>query len=390
MQNWQATLRQMLDRADSLSDTFRARLQSMFGGRDPLHIVPYMGYGTREQFFLSGRVLAQKSFIPSEEADTVWENLVNTYNRFASDEVPGAHIRARFQDSAYDTMTDGEGYFRLAFPPGTALDDRLWYEVALELLDPRPQGGHQISAMGRVLVPPATASFGVISDIDDTVVWSNVAAKLHMVVMVALQNARTRMPFPGVSGFYRALQQGSSGGEQNPLFYVSSSPWNLYEPLLEFFQIHRIPLGPLFLRDFGDHLLFGGAHHHHHHKLSQIEPILELYPQLPFVLIGDSGEQDPEIYRQVVHTFPTRVRVIYIRNVTPDPARLAAIDALVAEVRQTGCQLILTPDSEGAATHAAAEGLIATEALTAVRTEKARDESASDIQGMVDEPHGDV
>jgi phosphatidate phosphatase APP1 len=334
-------------------------------------------------------VLAQKSFIPSEEADTVWENLVNTYHRFASDEIPGAHIRARFQDSTYDTMTDSEGYFRLAFPPGTALADRLWYEVALDLLDPRPQGGHQVAAVGRVLVPPATAAFGVISDIDDTVVWSNVAAKLHMVVMVALHHARTRVPFPGVAGFYRALQQGRSGHEQNPLFYVSSSPWNLYEPLLEFFQIHRIPLGPLFLRDFGDHLLFS-AHHHQHHKLSQIAPILELYPQLPFVLIGDSGEQDPEIYRQVVHTFPTRIRVIYIRNVTSDPARLAAIDALVAEVRHTGCQLILTPDSEGAATHAAAEGLIATEALRAVRTEKARDASAADIQEMVDAPHDDV
>jgi phosphatidate phosphatase APP1 len=373
MQNWQATIRQMLDRADSLSDTWRARLKSTFGVGGPLHIVPYVGYGTRETFLLSGRVLAQKPFMPSEAADTVWENLLNTYNRFASDEVPGAHIRARFQERDYDTMTDGEGYFRLAFQPGTALDDRLWYEVALDLLAPQPPGGPRVSAMGRVLAPPATASFGVISDIDDTIVWSNVAAKLNMMWMMALRNARTRMPFPGVAGFYRALQQGSSGREQNPIFYVSNSPWNLYEPLLEFFQLHQMPLGPLFLRDFGDHLLFG-AQRQHHHKLSQIESILELYPQLPFVLIGDSGEQDPEIYCQVVQQFPTRIRVIYIRNFTPDPARLAAIDALVAEVRHTGCQLILTPDSEGAATHAAAEGLIATEALVAVRTEKARDE----------------
>jgi phosphatidate phosphatase APP1 len=378
MQNWHATIQQILDRADSLSDTVRARLKSMFGVSSPLHIVPYMGYGTRETFLLSGRVVVQKPFIPSEEADTIWENLLNTYNRFASDEVPGAHLRARFQERDHDTMTDGEGYFRFAFPPGIALDDRLWYEVALDLLTPQPQGGSPVSALGRVLVPPATASFGVISDIDDTVVWSNVASKLRMMWTVALHNARMRMPFPGVVGFYRALQQGSSGREQNPLFYVSSSPWNLYEPLLEFFQLHQMPLGPLFLRDFGDHLLFG-AHHHHHHKLGQIASLLDLYPQLPFILIGDSGEQDPEIYCQIVRTFPTRIRVIYIRNVTPDPARLAAIDALVAEVRHTGCQLVLTPDSEGAATHAAAEGLIATDALAAVRMEKARDERAADL-----------
>jgi phosphatidate phosphatase APP1 len=97
---------------------------------------------------------------------------------------------------------------------------------------------------------------------------------------------------------------------------------------------------------------------------------------LPFVLIGDSGEQDPEIYRQIVEENPKRVRVIYIRSVNRHPSRIQAIDKLVEEVRETECQLVLTPDSEFAAAHAAAEGLISTDELACIRSEKKNDKSA--------------
>jgi phosphatidate phosphatase APP1 len=226
-----------------------------------------------------------------------------------------------------------------------------------------------------VLVPPATARFAVVSDIDDTVIWTNVGNRLKMVLTVALLNERTRVPFPGVAGFYQALARGAGGAEQNPIFYVSSSPWNLYDLLVAFLDIHAIPRGPLFLRDYGLRTLLTPGQSRAH-KMSRIEPLLQLYPHLPFVLIGDSGEQDPEIYRDVVAKYPDRVRVIYIRSVNPDPARIAAIDALVAEVRKTGCQLVLAPDSEYAAAHAAAEGLIAPAALPDVRAEKRQDEQA--------------
>jgi len=83
--------------------------------------------------------------------------------------------------------------------------------VELELLAPRAGA----TATGKVLVPPARARFGVISDIDDTVVQSHVTRKLRMVVGLALSNARTRKPFEGVAAFYRALHEGA-GGEGNP------------------------------------------------------------------------------------------------------------------------------------------------------------------------------
>src|SRR5690606_25328263 len=150
-----------------------------------------------------------------------------------------------------------------------------------------------VVATGRALVPPATARFGVISDIDDTVLWTNARNRLRMIAMLMRTNAHTRKPFKGVSAFYRALRDGASGDEGNPIFYVSSSPWNLYVPLVDFLDAQGVPHGPLLLKDYGDHTLFA-ANEHGTHKSAAIERIFATYPRLSFVLIGDSGEQDPE------------------------------------------------------------------------------------------------
>ncbi|MBE7472747.1 MAG: hypothetical protein DPW09_30995 [Anaerolineae bacterium] len=348
--------------------------------RDPIIISPYLGYGSPTRLYLSGRVLEDEGFIPLDEVDSPLENLLNMFKRFESDEVGGARLLARFQGVEQEEVTDREGYFHLELEPPQPLADGEWYQVALELPDYLDQSGQPVKATGQVLVPPASARFGVISDIDDTIVWSNAVNKLQMLLIVLLRNERTRVPFKGVAGFYQALRQGAGGSERNPIFYVSSSPWNLYNLLLEFMTLHQIPVGPILLRDYGGRSLFS-AGDHYAHKLSKIEPLLQLYPDLPFILIGDSGQQDPEIYREIVKKYPRRIRVIYIRSVNPDPARIAAIDALIAEVQKLDCQLVLVPDSEFAAAHAAAEGLIAPESLALVRAHKTDDQQAPAVDG---------
>jgi phosphatidate phosphatase APP1 len=120
------------------------------------------------------------------------------------------------------------------------------------------------------------------------------------------------------------------------------------------------------LRDFGLRMK-------KNHKHEAIEAILDTYPALRFILIGDSGEEDPEIYAAIVRRHPRRIRAIYIRSVDPRPSRAAAIQKLIAEVAPTGCQLVLAPDSEYAAAHAAAEALISARDLADVRADKKAD-----------------
>ena len=110
----------------------------------------------------------------------------------------------------------------------------------------------QAASIGEVLVaPPARRRSASISDLDDTVIQSRVTSFLQAVRTVMLGNARTRLPFPGVAAFYRALERGGDGGdEQNPIFYVSSSPWNIHDLIAEFLDVQGIPTGPIRLRDW--------------------------------------------------------------------------------------------------------------------------------------------
>ena len=136
---------------------------------------------------------------------------------------------------------------------------------------------------------------GVVSDLDDTVVQSRITNFLQAVRTMMLGNARTRLPFPGVAAFYRALERGSDGKRRNPIFYVSSSPWNIYDLIADFMQVQGIPAGPIQLRDWDITLSALSSNRHRDFKEPVIREILELNPTLPFILIGDNGQHDPEI-----------------------------------------------------------------------------------------------
>ena len=152
------------------------------------------------------------------------------------------------------------------------------------------------------------------------------------------------------------------GRAYNPIFYVSSSPWNIYDLLEDFLDVHGVPAGPLFLKDWSLTVL--GKHRAH--KLGVIRMLLRTYPELPFVLIGDSGERDPEIYHQAVREHPGRIRAIYIRDVTA-AGRDSEVRAIAREMRNLRVEMVLTPETGVTAEHAAAEGLIAPDAVPGIR-----------------------
>jgi phosphatidate phosphatase APP1 len=321
------------------------------------HIQPYRGHGTAEVLHLSGRVF-EGSPVPAASADDpTLLNLRHAVRRLASDEVPAARVRASVGDVQRTILTDDEGYFEVTLPVTTSPGaGEAWRAVTLELLDPRPANG-VVQANALAIVPPAGARFGIISDIDDTVVQTDVANVLRMLRLVLLANAHSRLPFAGIAAFYRALHNGSAGAFTNPIFYVSSSPWNFYDLLTEVFEVHDIPVGPLRLKDYGlsrDLLLSRG---HEEHKIGSIEKIFATHPALRFVLLGDSGQHDPEIYHEVVRRHPGRVETIYIRNVGT-AARGAEVHAIAADISAYGAEMVLVQDTLAAARHAAEHGLI--------------------------------
>ncbi|NVO29573.1 App1 family protein [Hymenobacter lapidiphilus] len=360
------------------ADESLTRLRSRLGLLHPLQLVPYRSYGTPERLYVKGRLLTDRGINEPVDDDSRWRNLLNMYRRFDSNEIAGAQISIRPTDgTTHPILTDEEGYFTLNLAPQSlpVPVDFLWYpvEVALQQAPPPLPTPHGLHANAMVLIPPPDAEYGVISDLDDTVIETSATNLLRMARTVLLRNARSRLPFKGVAEFYRQLQLGRNGKRNNPFFYVSSSPWNLYDLLDDFLELNGIPPGPLLLRDASLKRQTAAASSHHAHKLHEIENLLLTYPLLPFILIGDSGQEDANIYREVVRRHPGRILAIYIRDVNRAD-RAALVEQVREDLQGDKVELLLVQDTVQAAEHAAATGLILHEAIPAVEQEKAKDE----------------
>ena len=325
-------------------------------GARPIVVAAYRSYGTSDRVFVRGRVLADPGVARAAPDDRWMRNLRRTWRRMRSREVPHARVLIRFQGSETEAVANGEGHIHTWLVPDAPLvPDRSWHPVVLEVLSPPTNGPGRGETS--VLVPSPAARLGVISDIDDTVIQTDVARLASMVADVAFGSAHTRAPFPGVGAFFRALHAGT-GPEPNPVFYVSNGPWNLYDVFEHFLELRGIPPGPVELRDWGAPWREIKRVGRYEHKLESIRRIFRTLPGLPLILIGDSGEDDPEIYRDLVHEFPSRVPAVYIRDVSRNPLRRGEIHRLAEEVSAAGSALVLARNTLAAARHAAEHGWI--------------------------------
>lgn len=356
-------------KADDLIFDLRARI----GATNPVQIITYRSYGTLERLYVKGRVLEDKGIRKATANDNLLEKVLAMYKRFETNEVPEAKLSLELQGKRYEVSTDDEGYFIVNLQPSSPLQwEDMWHEVEIELVESKIKFEKPVRAVAEVLVPPADAEYGIISDIDDTIVRTGATNLLAMSRNTFLHNAYTRLPFAGVAEFYKSLQLGRNGKRNNPFFYVSSSPWNLYDLLVDFMDLNKIPEGPLLLRDFGLDKNKSGSSDHMGHKFHEINNIFTAYPHLNFVLIGDSGQEDPKIYREVVKRFPGRVLAIYIRDVQLADRERIAID-ISKELVEVNVEMVIVDNTVEAAKHAAERRLIFTEAIPEIVEEKQKD-----------------
>lgn len=337
-------------------------------GRGGIVVHAYRGYGSHKEVFVMGRVFRQPSLGISAQEGTLARDLVDILRRMLRWGVKHVEVTLTLNGKQKTVTTDRDGYFNVqmvAKPPLPG--DQIWHRGELCVAT---RDEHTVNSAAEIYVPPQAVDLAVISDIDDTVMYTGVANKLKMMYRLFFKKAHQRTAFPGVAAFYQALFAGADGQRRRPMLYVSRGPWSIYEVLEEFFQRNGIPVGPiLFLREWGLTLQRPLPRRATEHKVQLIEQMLTLYDTLPFVLIGDSGQHDPETYARIVHNYPGRIRAIYIRNVNHDATRDEAIARLADEVAETGCALILASDSIRMAEHAHSKGMISAAGLEAVRRE---------------------
>ena len=314
--NWSAWLRRKIHYAEGRLDNRRRSLRRRLGLSKPAIIQPYLGFGTSERLWFRGRVLEDRGEVEHLNSHSLLTNLRYTYKRYASREIPGATVGWELGSQSGELITDDEGYFDLTIAPGADFDeDGPWQNIDIKLLDAGKAEAPPLEARCRVRTPRPEALFGVISDIDDTIVKTGAFNFLKHWRTVVSHSAAGRQVLPGTSALYTALAEGPSGPETNPIVYVSSSPWNLADLFERFMALNDIPLGPMMLKDFGldETKWFTGGHTGHKGKM--IDRVMKTWPNLNFILIGDSGQRDADIYADAIERHPGRVMAVFIRDV---------------------------------------------------------------------------
>ena len=213
---------------------------------------------------------------------------------------------------------------------------------------------------GEILIPPVDAKFGVISDIDDTIIHTGLTSrfKWRVVKNTFFKRAEKRIPLEGAAEFYTKLQKGKTGNDCNPIFYVSHSPWNLYRYLELFLKKNAFPKGSILLRDFANPfttLFHPKTKGEKPEKQKEILNILKTYPQLSFILIGDSGEHDPDIYIEIAEAHPERILAIYLRSVN-HRKKMIRVKGLFNDYETV--PVLLVENSEAAMAHAQKMGFL--------------------------------
>jgi phosphatidate phosphatase APP1 len=333
------------------------------GVRTPknFRIVPHLGHAGALQAVVRARALDNVEPAAAVEGEGLRPALRRTLARFLTRELPGVPLRVRLGEAAVKVETDAEGYIDVRLDRGLPPSAGPWTDAVVELAGPYRgvRGEHRATVPVRVPGPQVT--FGIVSDVDDTILRTGAQRALGMTVRTFTGSELTRTAMPGAPELYRALAAGASGADENPVFYVSSSPWNLHGFLRSFLEHRGFPLGPLLLRDF---LGTGERRTHATGKLAGIQEVLTTHPYLRFVLLGDSGQHDPEIYAEAVRRYPGRILAVYIREVRLDP-----LDGRVESVQEDWddtVPFVLAADSAAIARHAAELGLIGPDAVASV------------------------
>lgn len=289
------------------------------GKLDSIEAEPFLAFGNGEKIFTKGRVIsAYRQSRPS--ARNNWrKNILATIRRYSVVGIPEVKVKISLGSIDYFVESDLDGVFEISLEDINPEIEYIYYRIL------SGSGAAQTKKV-KLKIDRFSSPIGVISDIDDTVLISHATEIGKKFWLSISKNAYTRRPLPGVSEFYKKL---TCNGEY-PIFYVSSSDWSLFDLIKDFLSYRNIPLGPILLKDKHINLknIWKSGGGSHEHKKEKIKLVMDMYPEMVFDLIGDSGQHDPEIYEEIINEFPDRIKTVFIRIVNPTKDEIGRRDRL--------------------------------------------------------------
>jgi len=323
-------------------------------GKSKTTVNIYHGYGHSEDLVVYGHVLKSMPATLQHDFKHPIKNMLQLLRLFFVKPVANARVRLYWNSQVLETLTEQDGFFKFEWQ-STEHVPAGWHEVIVCHIDEKDKVIRE--GKGNVFVPHVT-QYAFISDVDDTVMVSHSSTIIKRLRELFIKNARTRSIFPDVAAHYEMLaKSNTSPSTPNPFFYVSSSEWNLYHYLVEFFRFNGLPEGTFMLSQIKQWFqLFKTGKTKHEGKLLRIMRIFEAFPLQEFILIGDNSQSDPAIYKAIIDKFPGKIHAVYLRNIKKENE--GATRMLLAGLQRKGVHTCLFEHNAEAIIHSKKIGLI--------------------------------
>ncbi|MGR0320443.1 App1 family protein [Agromyces sp. ZXT2-3] len=275
-------------------------------------VVPYTGYGSTEWVRVLCRVLLSKPIRPDETSRRRRrrrEQGIRGWRSFTSVPVGDVPVTIEVGGQRIEVLADRGGVVDTKVPvrlePG-------WTHVIIST-----HGAEPVEAP--ILVVGPDIDFGVLSDVDDTVMVTALPRPFVAAWNTFVLDEHARSPTPGMAVLYERLARRHPG---SPVVYLSTGAWNVAPTLTRFLSRNLYPAGPLLLTDWGpthDRWFRSGREH----KSDNLRRLAEEFPHIRWLLIGDDGQHDEDLYAAFAAEHPDQVAAVAIRELSPGEAVLA-------------------------------------------------------------------
>lgn len=272
----------------------------------------YRGYANEQELIVMGHVFRPTSIEEYNFQKKNLKNATSVIKMFQIKTQANADVYLEHNKTKIHTKTLNDGYFKFCVP----LDQDTnygWIDYEVSIIHE-----NKTLVSKNSYIRPHKGNLGIISDIDDTFLVSHTLNPLKKLYVLLFKNINKRKIYEDVVTHYQALSTAGRENKEefNAFFYVSSSEWNLYRFITNFTEIHKLPKAVLLLKDIKTSLtdFFLTGRGNHNHKFEKIKHILEFYPTLEYVLLGDDSQHDPFLYEAICKIFPVTVKAVYIRQ----------------------------------------------------------------------------
>ena len=314
----------------------------------------YRGYANEQELIVMGHVFKPTTIEEYNFQKKNLKNATSVIKMFQIKTQANADVYLDHNNVKIHTKTLNDGYFKFCVP----LDQYTtygWidYEVSITY-------NNESITTRDSYIRPHKGNLGIISDIDDTFLVSHTLNPLKKLYVLLFKNINKRKIYEDVVTHYQDLSTAGRENKEefNAFFYVSSSEWNLYRFITKFTEIHKLPKAVLLLKDIKTSLtdFFLTGRGNHNHKFEKIKHILEFYPNLEYVLLGDDSQHDPYLYEAICKIFPVTVKAVYIRQTGSN--KKEKVISVLNNLETLNVSVCYFKNSSEAIAHSKAMGLI--------------------------------